>query len=58
MRSHVSEALSAARFEAEAVILKQDEGIARAKCRGLNDRDGGVARAEASLCGGRGRVYA
>jgi hypothetical protein len=49
---------SAARFEVEAVILKQDEGIARVKCRGLNDRDGGVARAEAALRGRRGRVYA
>jgi hypothetical protein len=49
---------SATRFEVEAVIHEQDEGIARVKCRGLNDLDGGVAPADAPRCGRRGRVYA
>jgi hypothetical protein len=49
---------SATRFEVEAVIREQDEGIARVKCRGLKDRDGGVAAAEASRCARHRRVYA
>jgi hypothetical protein len=49
---------SATRFEVEAVIHEQGEGIAPVKCRGLNDLDGGVAPADPSRCGMRGRVYA
>jgi hypothetical protein len=49
---------SVARFEVEAVIHEQDEGIARAKCRGLNDLDSGVAATDAPRGGGRRRVYA
>jgi hypothetical protein len=48
----------ATRFEVEAVIHEQDEGIARLKCSGLNDLDGGVAPTDAPRCGGSGRVYA
>lgn len=48
----------ATRLEVEAVIHEQHEGIARVKCRGLDDLDGGVASADASRCGRRGRVYA
>jgi hypothetical protein len=49
---------SATRFKVEAVIYEQDEGIARVKCRGLNDLDGCVAPADAPRCGRRRRVYA
>jgi hypothetical protein len=48
---------SAARFEVEAVIDEQDKGIARVKCRGFNDLDGGVAPTDAPRCGRRERVY-
>jgi hypothetical protein len=49
---------AATRFEVEAIIYEQDEGIAQVKCRGLNDLDGRVAPADAPRCGKRGRVYA